>query len=184
MIVCITASGKVQKQLIYDLIEDMFLPYADQELTLDAEETDLLHQIASAQIPVFDLSRALFSYLPPDGSETAVEARTESDMGDDEAGVTEDGRIDLTDLGLSAYQQGEVERRLHHAIRVRENLHPTTYTNGTRDFPDPMPETVSTVEGTKYYRNKSGKIRKAGKSKARPGETLVVLSDDELESLS
>ena len=73
MIVCITSSGKVEPQLIQDLIEDMFMPYAGQELTLDAEELDLLRQIAVAEIPVYDLARALFSYMPLHGAESNAE---------------------------------------------------------------------------------------------------------------
>jgi len=189
MIVCITASSKVQKQLIYDLIEDMFLPYADEELTLNAEELDLLYQIASAEIPVFDLSRALYSYMPPRGSENDAEAVSGPTPRDDKG--TGDGwlRIDLSEATLE--EMKEAEKKLHNAIRVRENLHPTTYTNGTRDVATET-KTVHLEDGsdlevavkTRYYKSKTGKLRKAGKSKARPGEEEIWLTNDELESMS
>ena len=91
--------------------------------------------------------------------------------------------MDLSALYLTAEQLEEIDNRLmRHDIRVRENLHPTRYTNGTREIPAPMKETVSTVEGTKYFKSKTGKLRKAGpRSKLRPGEIEVVLTDKEIE---
>ena len=136
MIVCITSSGKVEPQLVQDLIEDMFMPYAGQELTLDEEELDLLRQIAVAEIPVFDLARALFSYMPLHGAESNAEASTAPNPTPAKGEGDSDRSVDLSDLGLTAEQLEEIDNRLmRHDIRVRENLHPTRYVNGTREIP-------------------------------------------------
>lgn len=189
MIFCITATGKVTEVMSRDLIEDFISQFSGKNLILDDEEADLLSQIASADIPVYDLTRGLYPYVPLEGSESHAEAVSSSGTGDDNPATGETPTIDLSGLGLTAHQQGEIEKRIMSTIRVREQFS-ASYTNGVRERQQDeneeavAAEVFSTDGKTKYYKSKTGKLRKAGKSKARPGETETWLTDEQYAAVS
>jgi hypothetical protein len=206
MLICITSSGKSSELLIESLIKDFLAPYADREMTIDSEELDLIRQIQEADIPVYDLARGLFPYMPVDGAVVAAETLSPPDPSQGMGEGTEALRIDLTDLGLTPDQQAEIERRIMSIIRVKENLHPSNneYVNGLPkevyllqsvdvggevvepEVLDEIPWStgVNVDDGKKkYWKSKRGKLRLAGKSKARPGETETWLTDDEFSEV-
>jgi len=203
MIICITSTGKVQKQLIYDLIEDAFMPYAGKELTLDDEERDLVCQIQAAEVPVYDLARALSPVMPLERAESHAEALPDPSEGDPV--LEESEAVELISeclLGedfiraewiryfdkLSLAELKGIEEELHNAIKVRETF--TEYRNGTRfaekgpDYTDKgsVPEGIDRT--IKYYKSPAGKMRKAGpRSKPRPKEEVVYLTPEEESAL-
>lgn len=106
-------------------------------------------------------------------------------------------------------QLRQLETEVRHAVHIREqNMHPvyTEYKNGakfhsremgvqvqdiavqTEPIYQDVPVTTGTVEipqqeTVKYWKSKTGKYRKAGKSKSRPGETEIWLTQEEIDKL-
>lgn len=57
-------------------------------------------------------------------------------------------------------------------------------TTREENWHSPVPQAPVIPEGTTpYYKSKTGKLRKAGKSKARPGEELVYLTEEEVNDI-
>lgn len=191
MIICLTASKRVSEILARDLLEDFITQFSAKDLVINEEERDLLSQIQAADIPVYDLARGLYPYVPLDGPESHAEAVSGTGEGDEPGSIPDGLRIDLSDLGLSAYQQGEIEKRIMHSIRVREDLHPTSYVNGLKEIDLSQISVGNSDTGNvgyenkiRCYKSKTGKVRKAGKSKSRPGEEEMWLTDEQFESMS
>ena len=195
MLLCITADGKVSALLIQSLIEDFLAPYADKEFTSDHEEQDLINQILAADIPVYDLARGMFPRMPLDGAESQAETTGAPDPSPSKGSESEHGAIDYSGLDLTTDQIVEIEKRIMATIRIREthNLH---YTNAIPDNApkkateedvkellgiDPVDNTEETNDKQKYWQSKGGKIRLARKSKPRPGETEVYLTQEEAD---
>lgn len=77
-----------------------------------------------------------------------------------------------------------IEEELRNAIYVREQANPVPYENGLKVREDTGPEPISTLGDAgekntiKYWKSKTGRLRKAGRSKPKPGETEVFLTED------
>jgi hypothetical protein len=190
MLLCITADGKVSALLIQSLIEDFLAPYADKEFTSDHEEQDLINQILAADIPVYDLARGMFPRMPLDGAESQAETTGAPDPSPSKGSESEHGAIDYSGLDLTTDQIVEIEKRIMATIRIREthNLHYTNAIpdNATRkeeevEIPEIIKGIVEGPERQKYWQSKGGKIRLARKSKPRPGETEVYLTQEEAD---
>src|SRR5579859_4423320 len=201
MLVVITASGKFTEQAVQDLITDFFAPYIGQELKI--EEQGAEHQFIHAcidelddPIPVYDLAKGLYpvTRMALDSAESHAETLSGSSTSDhtnERPEVSESFSAQLADWTLEELK--ELENDLHHAIRVKETLH-TPYVNGRREQQEVIINGVATtvdelndildeeLAKIKCYKSKTGKIRKAGKSKARPGETEVWLAEEEINS--
>lgn len=103
-----------------------------------------------------------------------------------------------------------LEEEVRHAVHVRErDMHPvyTQYQNGlkingTEATAEELDEELGTVpvsagtveamihsaevsqhETVKYWKSKTGKYRKAGRSKSRPGETEIFLNQEEIDKI-
>lgn len=206
MLICITSSGKSSELLIESLIKDLLAPYAGKEMTIDPEEQDLIRQIQEADIPVYDLARGLFPYMPLDGAVVAAETLSPPVPSPSMGSNDEHGAIDYSGLGLTTKQIIEIEKRIMSVIRIKENLHPSNheYINGLPkdvynlqaldvggevvepEVLDEIPLSTGVMvddEKKKYWKSKRGRLRLAGKSKARPGETEVWMTDDEVPEL-
>lgn len=146
--------------------------------------------------PLYDLSRALFMLsagnepqMPLDGPESHAE--TVSDVPDGSVRVedsephSDSQSLALDQLeGLNERQRREVEEIIMTFVRTRE------FGWTVQETPDPQPviklaaPEPEMVDGKiKYYVNKSGKYRKAGNSKPRPGETEAWLTQEEADAL-
>lgn len=162
---------------------------------------------------VSDLTRGLFdpvcvpssdSQVPLDGSESNAETIAEA-MGDTGTGMTQDeaqGSLELSHDLVSTLPpyvtRTEMEEYVRQIITTHEMHFHGTGTKGNpvsldagsevteekaaediyrEAVPEPDPD------GVKCYKNKKGTIRKAGKTKARPGETVVYLNRDEVSAL-
>jgi hypothetical protein len=196
MIIVITASGKFTEQAVQDLITDFFAPYIGQEFSIEEQGAEHQFIVACTEdmddpIPVYDLAKGLYpvTRMALDGSESDPKPRTDQGTGnhtkqqsDGSASFSEQ----LADWTLEELK--ELENDLHHAIRVKENFH-TTYTNGTKDQPviDPVGLidriNAENPDRIKCWKSARGKVRKAGKSKARPGETEIWMTEDEFSNL-
>lgn len=199
MIICITASGKVSELAVSDLIQDFLQPYTTDNYEPEDNDAAIAQRLVRQGLPVYDLSRGLYPvaldtpYAALGSTETAEQVQ--GGVITSTGGVAVSplilepyGGIDLSDLGLSQTQQAEIEKRImHHAIRIREKgIHPvyTEYEDGLRKTElHPVDESEDSEDDKiRCYKSKTGKIRKAGRSKARPGENEVFLTEEELAS--
>jgi hypothetical protein len=138
-------------------------------------------------VPVYDLARGLYpvTEMPLDGSESHAEPQTGSGTGKETSETDEASAAfseQLADWTLEELK--ELENDLRHAIHVKENLH-TPYVNGRKEETLNLTgfEPVDDELKTRCYRSARGKVRKANKSKARPGETEVWLTEGELQDV-
>lgn len=142
------------------------------------EDLEYFHKYG---VPVYDLTRGLFAVEPPDGSVSDSEPLTQAPVGEArvDTSLSLEGIVELhtetLDMILDRIERLE---KMVGVVAVNES--------GFTPAPDTMEEVLmemlvqqSTKGKTKYYRNESGKLRKAGRSKARPGETEVFLTEEE-----
>lgn len=160
-------------------------------LNSDGIENEISHCL-QAKIPVFDLTRGLYQVtevpLPEAGSDSeAIEQQ-------DAAPVPPEK--DLA-LGSVLARLEKIEQDAHEVIRKVRDMHAQILTGEANWEPLQEPETgmtgmdvikmdpgLSEAAGlTPYWKSKRGNLRKAGKSKARPGETLVHLTQEEMDNL-
>lgn len=193
MLVCITASGKFSKNAVQDLITDFFMPYVDKELNPSESELQFIAACQSADendlVPVYDLARGLYPSMrmPLDGAQSHAEALSGEGWCDPLGDQSESLRIDLR-AGDEMTLEGprELEKDVHHAIRIREQQMHQTYVNGIKEEVEEVlisGEAVNETEKIKYYKSPRGNLRPANKSKARPKETEVWLTPEEIEQL-
>jgi hypothetical protein len=167
-------------------------------LVLDAvSEKDLLVELNPHVNGIFDLTKGLWPVaVKSDGSVDAevplsvAESHAEGQTLDpwyDEVVVAEIGsesRREAIDTlqGLNDRQRREVEEIV---LRIgREELHPVYVQDNVEPDLDAAEEAVAAQvfgDKTAYYKSKTGKLRRVGKSKARPGEELVYLKPEEVE---
>lgn len=163
---------------------------------------DLVEQAQGYEIPVLDLTKGLFQHtgsptVPLDGSESHADGLEDTSEGEPLGNESDLVRIDPVNVlpGLNDRQRKEVEEIVTEAMTELERR----YFNGVavdqvvepEDKPqvlDPITILVSDeVEAPEhepnYYRSKTGKMRPIGRSKARPGETAVYLTDGEINAL-
>lgn len=148
----------------------------------------------NAKIPVLDLTRGLYQVteVGPESSESNSEASAEqtptpvspsNDLASPSVAELT-FRLDLQGETISAL----IDRieRLEKAMTV--GVGETNWEPGPLPVPE-NPEVVTTGEEdtanptVAYWKSKRGKFRKAGKSKARPGETLVHLTQAEIDKM-
>lgn len=156
----------------------------------------------NAKIPVLDLTRGLYQIteVGPGSSESNSEAIAEQTP----APVSPENdlaSVSVAELAFRLGLQGDtisalIDRieRLEKAMSVgigETNWEPSQNTippeedvlgAGETGFKTGVydPDAASKVA---YWKSKRGKFRKAGKSKARPGETMVYLTQDEIDKL-
>jgi hypothetical protein len=146
------------------------------------------------------------SQMPLDGSRTNAEGLTGTvwydGMGEKKsplASLSEPYRGIWDDIsrveGLSDTQLQEIERIIVTQIKIHEkNFHPVYAPDqllGAKfDTPDMTGKLIESEEAEQiqpdkvaYYKSKIGKFRKAGNSKARPGEEIVMLTQEEINKL-
>lgn len=164
---------------------------------------DLAKGLFPVQLP--DSSPAV-PEMPLDGAESHTESLT-LPLGYEETGNAQNrsesrpgGSSTKTDMpGLTARQRKEVEEIVQGMIAIsRPDLHPVymkdkddliTVTEPLKcdsltDDSDVIDDFAEQVSGlVKYYKSKTGKMRKAGKSKSRPGEEEVWLSSEQEKTL-
>ena len=154
-------------------------------------------------IPVYDLSQALWAVpnrsndpgVPLDGSQSHADAPEGSSEGNDIPPkdlvletVSEPRSIETFNkfmLNEMPITREEVEEIVRSAILHHESgWHSQEYV-APPPVEDAVPEDADRPEGSiKYYKKKSGKIRKAGRSKALAGETEIWLTEEEASALS
>lgn len=208
MLICITASGRVSSAAIQDLIEDFFKPYTEKEIITSDTEQAVINSLRLAEIPVYDLSKGLYPVLGEiQAAEMAVEPRTQTGWYDQMQTGVEDASVALRaveSLSLSELLKLEqdlknLEETVHHAVRIKEGKMHQVYVNGVKKMDDDeVKELLGLVpignsdtgdfthftsgpEKIRCYRSKRGIIRKAGKSKPRPGEEEVYLTQEEID---
>lgn len=154
-------------------------------------------------IPVYDLSKALWAVPDPVNEhqmplgEPESHAETTKSGPDISVRVTKDLALatvseprsqeilDPSMLSEMLVTRSEVEEIVRAAIlHHEENWHspplikvdPVEEIDVTKDSSHP-------IGNIKYYKSKTGKYRKAGRSKARPGEVEAWLTEDEIDDL-
>lgn len=154
-------------------------------------------------VPVYDLTRGLYSVT---SSEMALDgvvshAETLSPQAGMAGGVekdlvspshTETPLIDnVSENEMLAWAvenikklTDEVNRLKTHVGIAEHGWEPAVQIPDHMKEPEQNPEPDPTEGKIRYYRNGKGKHRKAGNSKARPGEKEVWLTEDEVESLT
>lgn len=167
---------------------------------------DIIISSMSSGIPVFDLTRGLYSVTAADmalgGSVTNAETLSDGpgittgagkDLGLDS--LTEPQGDYLPDTPLDDVIRDLVKRVSNLEKQMTsERAHVAVGESGWEPSPadildaaeelvaeERFAQTKEVVDDsrTKYYKSARGKLRRAGKSKARPGETEVWLTDDE-----
>lgn len=170
--------------------------YQDKSLIVlgveDSEE--IIQEVLEEQCAVYDLTRGLYRVseadLPLDGSVSNAESLTgevgtpvgsSNDLGLDLLTETQGGyplAMDINDVVRDLVRRVvrlEQEINWEHTANPRMPVAPEN---------DPAVEVGDSTEGrTKYYQNGKGKIRKAGRSRIKPGEKEVWLSDEEAAEL-
>lgn len=170
---------------------------------------DLIDFAVRNEWKVSDLTRGLFdpavvsltgTQMPLDGSESNAETITEA-MGDTGTGLTQNEaqgspRLshDLINTLPPYVTRSEMEEYVRQIMTTHEtHFHGTGSARPDQDKGDLIPADASSEvtgpasaevpDGVKCYKNKKGTIRKAGKTKARPGETVVYLTAEESDAL-
>jgi hypothetical protein len=166
---------------------------------------ELVDDARDQGIMVLDLCKALmqvadWTQMAPDGSESHAESLTEVPEGE-HLGIREnrsESRVDTTgscvvELWPVNEMTGMTKEEVEKIMAAMIAVHETRYHNGVKmdlipavDEPElkpvlPSPEVE--LPQPNAYRSKTGKLRKMGRSKARPGETEVHLSQAELDAL-
>lgn len=161
-----------------------------------------INQAYHLGIPVYDLAAALWAV--PDPTEEPQlplhEPESHADETDTRSGTSVRVPNDLGSESLSEPQGIPIElmNQVHDYV-TRDEVRDIVMTILHNEFnwepakPDSVPKIF--VDGSqlepqeggssliKFYRSKTGKMRKAGRSKARPGETEVFLTQEEADQL-
>lgn len=140
-------------------------------------------------IPVYDLAAALWAVpdpteepqLPLYEPESHAD-RTESSSGTSVRVPDDHGLESFSEPQGRTWTEREIKSLVMTILHSEFNWEPTasqpvSYLQG--EAYDKVTE-----EGVKYYKSKTGKYRKAGRSKARTGETEVYLSQEEADKLN
>lgn len=166
-------------------------------LGVDGSE-DIIAEVREENIPVLDLTRALFSVSPAGASETHIplygsESKSQplSEASGTPMGSEKDHGLEfvtetLTDrMDRLENEMKELREQMTDPRMVSGNIAAGMRTTAEDDIGagETGFHTGVSTEGTeRYYRNGKGKIRKAGRSKIKPGEKEVWLTDEEVES--
>jgi hypothetical protein len=148
---------------------------------------EIIQEVMSEDVAVYDLTRGLYrvseSEIPLSVPESDVETRT------GESGTPVGSGDDLGLESLTEPQPDLQERvaRLERKLTEIESRINWEHTANPRMPVAPEPsqekELDAEREGTvKYFQNGKGKVRKAGRSRIKPGEKEVWLTEDEVES--
>jgi hypothetical protein len=178
-------------------------------MVLDSgSEITAVEEMTAQGIPVYDLSKGLFpvlspvsSQMPPAGAENDAEALL-LPLGCDETGkgskpseaISEPPESMSVSSVFTPEQRKEIEEIVQGIIAInRQDLHPVYVQDSAGPDMGPdmdaaeeaVADEVHSTEGkTRYYRQaRTGKMRKAGKSKARPGEEETWLTPEQETSL-
>lgn len=165
---------------------------------------DIIEDCMDEGIPVLDLTRGLYQVgaaeMALDGSVSHAETLPAV------SGTPDQGASDLVSMALTEPHMGDarevVERWILETVKILvkevSNLHARVATLETNWEPAATPlktpgEVLDYIEErygspeankTRYYQNGKGKLRKAGRSKMKPGEKEVYLTEEEVESLT
>ena len=190
-----------KSQLFQKLLDTTAARHEVIILGVEGNEEIITHSF-NQSFPVLDLTRGLYSVtaseMAPDGSGTdgdertddlAVPVRTGKDLGLDLLTEAQGGyplNMDMNDVirdivkRVAKLEEQMSSERAH--VAVGEQGWEPVVSEGNSDVAEvkhSVEEYNKTDDRTKYYKSARGKLRKAGKSKARPGETEVWLSDEE-----
>ena len=148
----------------------------------------------NAKIPVLDLTRGLYQIteVVPGSSESHAEAIAEQTP-TPVSPANDLASVSVSELAFRVDLQGDTISALIDRIeRLEKAMSVGTSETNWEPGPLPAPENPEAVTTGKedtanqtvaYWKSKRGKFRKAGKSKARPGETMVYLTQDEIDKL-
>ena len=184
-----------RKEIIIDLVNEP----AKKTILIVIGTEGMDAEIAKAfehHIEVLDLTAGLYplssdAELALHGPVSAVETRSQ-EVGTSALPNPQTSLIDYADASGNNDRVRELERRIE---QLEAMMHPRINSSETGWEPDiPLPVSAkkeAAITGTEdiaeltaaYYKSKRGKLRKAGRSKARPGEELVHLTQEEIDNL-
>jgi hypothetical protein len=154
---------------------------------------DLIGQAQRAGVPVLDLCRGLFQVTEAlDGVESNANELSQTPEGDQPQDESDLVRIDPSASDPWAPDEYMTRAQVEELIMTVIQVHETRYHNGVKvetTVVRPEPEefnslpSEATIQTPNYYKSKTGKLRPMGRSKARPGETPVYLTQEEINAL-
>lgn len=185
---------KIRKGMLLSKFDDLQGEYAFVVLGTEGLE-DLIGQAQRAGFPVLDLCRGLFQITEAlDGVESNAEALSEPPEGDEPQEesdlVTDDPSASDPWTGTEYMTRDEVKELVMTLIQVHERMYhngvPMDLPPAIADIKEAVAEIQQEASGTEpnYYRSKTGKHRPMGKTKARPGEVPVYLTQEEIDGLN
>lgn len=142
-------------------------------------------------IPVYDLAAALWAVpdpteepqLPLYEPESHAD-RTESSSGTSVRVPDDHGLESLSEPQGRTWTEREIRSLVMTILHSEFNWEPGSIPITGAASITGLPPTADETDGIKYYKSKTGKYRKAGRSKARTGETEVYLSQEEADKLN
>lgn len=185
-----------------DLMSSFLLGNSDYQdkslIVLGVEDSEeIIQEVLEEQCAVYDLTRGLYRVseadLPLDGSVSHAESLTGeagtpvgsgNDLGLDLLTETQGGyplAMDINDVVRDLVRRVV---RLEQEINWEHTANPRMPVPTETPVQDVLEELLEERQNkTKYYQNGKGKIRKAGRSRIKPGEKEVWLSDEEAAEL-